>query len=725
MTKLVYNLKVKLLVLFIFDDSIIFMVKRKKTIIYVLMIFILALRIGYSSYTFNFKYNEWKNEKRIITVISIDKVEESSTTYVGIMGLDKVCFSVQDVDNKYSFGDKITVICSNYKISTLGNPYEFNYKRYLNSKGVVLRLNISKILSVQKSNNIIVNIRKRISDTLDYTLGKYSNLAKSLMYGDDVYLDETFKEKCRNIGIGHMMCVSGTHVMFLTLAFENITNTKKKSKYFLVINFVLICYFYIVSLFKLSLFRVLILSLLNMVLFKKNYFLKVFLCIYIMLVINPFYIFNAGVIFSFLSVISIRVFNPVISSYVKVKLKITNEYIVSNLSLSISSLILILPFQIYYFGIICPISILSNIVISSVLAILMRYIFYSFILIFVPFISQILLKLVFLLLNIFVVEVNIIDKINIFNISVPRINIWVIILYYFSLIIIMNKSRIAIVYLWKYRKVAKAIMDVIIVFFLLYTCLWYVHTMYFESYIVYFNVGQGNMCLIHKGATNIVVDCGSTRDKTASYILSSFLKAKNIQNIDLVLITHMHKDHMNGLEEIIEGGINVERVGYSLPCEKVEEYLRLKSYLKKKNVGIISIEQLDNIQLNDISIISFSPPKDSFLLDKDMLNANSTVYLVKEGGKNMLFMGDSTKITEKYLLDNFLVELNNIDIYQVSHHGSKTSSLEEFVFSINISNAVISSQKVIYGHPDSEVIDLFKKLKIKTYITEEKGAIIF
>ena len=55
MTKLVYNLKVKLLVLFIFDDSIIFMVKRKKTIIYVLMIFIIAFRIGYSSYTFNFK----------------------------------------------------------------------------------------------------------------------------------------------------------------------------------------------------------------------------------------------------------------------------------------------------------------------------------------------------------------------------------------------------------------------------------------------------------------------------------------------------------------------------------------------------------------------------------------------------------------------------------------------------------------------------------------------
>ena len=701
------------------------MIKRKKTNIYLLLFCILLFRTSFSFYTFNYKYKEWKNEKREITVINVKKVEGDSITYIGILGIDKVIFSVKDVDDIYSFGDKLAVICSNYSIERLGNPYEFNYKRYLNSQNIVLRLNILKVLSVDNSNNIIAIIRNKISNLLDENFGKYSGLVKSLMYGEDEYLEEDFKNKCRNIGIGHMLCVSGTHVMFLSFAFENILDNKKKSSKMTFLNIVLILYFYTISLFKISLLRVVIINILNYIIPKKNYYFKLFLCIYFLLVINPYYVFNIGVIFSFLSVISIRVFNPVISSFINVKLKINNEYLVSNISLSISSLVLIFPFQAYYFGVICPISILSNIVLSFVLSILMRFIFYSFILIFIPLVSNELFKAIYVLINMFVLEVNIIDKINIFNISVPRINVFIFIMYYLVLIILMYKSRIAIVYFWKYRRVAKYLMDGIIIFFVLYFSIWYVYTMYFDSYVVFFNVGQGNMCLIHKGVTNIIVDCGSTRDKTASYILSSFLKAKNIQNIDLVLITHMHKDHMNGLEEIIKGGINIKRVGYSLPCKNVEEYINLKQLLKKEKIGIICLSQLDNIRINSTNITCFTPPKDYYLKDKDMLNANSSVYLVKDKEKRLLFMGDSTKITEKYLLNNFISELKNIDIYQVSHHGSKTSSLKDFVTSINISNAVISSQEAIYGHPDDEVLELFKKLKITTYITEKKGAIIF
>ena len=701
------------------------MIKRKKTNIYLLLFFILLFRTSFSFYTFNYKYKEWKNEKREITIINVEKIEEDIVTYVGYLNIDKVCFSVKDVDNIYSFGDKITIICSNYINTNLGNPYEFNYKRYLNSQNIVLRINVSKVVNIQKNTNIIVKIRERIRSTLDSSLGDYSNIAKSLMYGDDIYLDESFKTKCKNIGIGHMMCISGAHVMFLSLAFENIIGNKRKNKYVLLLNILLILYFYIISLFELSLLRVVIISILNVLFPKKSYYYKLFLCIYIILLINPYYVFNVGLIFSILSIVSIRVFNPVISSFFKVKLKLKNEYFLSNISLSISSLVLIMPFQIYYFGIVCPISVFSNIVLSFVLSVLMQFIFYAFIFIFIPVISQIFLKIVFLLLHLFVLEVDFLDKINCFNISIPKINIWIFILYYCSLLVLMYKSKIAIVYFWKYRRVAKAIMDVIIVFSLLYTCLWYVYTMYFDSYVVFFNVGQGNMCLIHKGVTNIIVDCGSTRENLASYVLTSFLKAKNIDSIDLILITHMHKDHMNGIEGIIDSGINIKRVGYSLPCKNVEEYINLKQLLKKEKIGIICLSQLDNIRINSTNITCFTPPKDYYLKDKDMLNANSSVYLVKDKEKRLLFMGDSTKITEKYLLDNFFTELNNIDIYQVSHHGSKTSSLEEFVSSINISNAVISSQKAMYGHPDSEVIDLLKKLKIKMYITEEKGAIIF
>ena len=380
--------------LYNFSDNIIVMIKRKKTNIYLLLFFILLFRTSFSFYTFNYKYKEWKNEKREITVINVEKVEGDSITYIGILGIDKVIFSVKDVDDIYSFGDKIAVICSNYSIERLGNPYEFNYKRYLNSQNIALRINVSKVVNIQKNTNIIVKIRERIRSTLDSSLGDYSNIAKSLMYGDDIYLDESFKTKCKNIGIGHMMCISGAHVMFLSLAFENIIGDKRKNKYVLLLNILLILYFYIISLFELSLLRVVIICILNVLFPKKSYYFKLILCIYIILLINPYYVFNIGIIFSILSIVSIRVFNPVISSFFKVKLKLKNEYFLSNISLSISSLVLIMPFQIYYFGIVCPISVFSNIVLSFVLSVLMQFIFYAFIFIFISVISQIFLKIV-------------------------------------------------------------------------------------------------------------------------------------------------------------------------------------------------------------------------------------------------------------------------------------------------------------------------------------------
>ena len=382
-----------------FNGNILDMFK-KKIILVSIFILLLFFRITYSIYEFNYKYNEWKNIKKEITIISIDKIEKETIRYIGLIGRDKVIFNVKDVDNIYNFGDKITVMSSYYKNELLGNPYEFNYNRYLNSKNIVLSINVTKVLSVKKSSNIIVKLRKSINDNLDNYLGKYNNIIKSLMYGDDSLLDEEFSNKCRNIGIGHMMCVSGTHVYFLLSSIEKITD--KRGRVFTVLKIFILFYFYIISLFKLSLLRVIIMYIINLLFPKMKYYLRIVICMYVILIINPYYIFNIGIIFGFLSVISIRVFNPVILSFLKIKCGIKSNYLLSNMSMSLSSLVLIIPFQIYYFEMICPICIISNICLCFLFSFLMQFIFYSFIFLLIPFISDILLKVVYLLANVFV-----------------------------------------------------------------------------------------------------------------------------------------------------------------------------------------------------------------------------------------------------------------------------------------------------------------------------------
>ena len=158
--------------------------KTKRKLLLFILLVILCIRIIYSLYVFNYKYSEWKNMNVEITVFSVDNVKEEKIRYIGFLGRDKVIFTVKDVDNVYDFGDKITVISSYYKNEPLGNPYEFDYKRYINSKDIALRIDIVKILNIEKKENVVAVIRKRINDTIDNNLGKYSNIIKSLMYGD-------------------------------------------------------------------------------------------------------------------------------------------------------------------------------------------------------------------------------------------------------------------------------------------------------------------------------------------------------------------------------------------------------------------------------------------------------------------------------------------------------------------------------------------------------------
>lgn len=696
--------------------------RKKFRYLIIFIVLVIIFRIVQKSYIFNLLNNvEWKKENIEIRIVRIDSITEDKVIYVGVYDGNNYLVVLKKNEKKYSFGDKIFVLSSCYSISKAGNPYELDYLKYLNSRNIVGRIYVDKILSEKISSNILKTIRNSMDNVIDKNLGKFSPLVKSLMYGEDDYLDDTFKEKCKSIGIGHMMCVSGTHVLYLMMDLENVIKSRK-NKY---INIIILIYFYLISFFSISLLRVVLMYILSFAFSKLKYYFRLGITLVIILIINPYYIFNIGIIFSFLSVISIRVFNPVILSFINVKMKIINNYISSNIALSISSQILILPFEVYYFGKIYLISVISNLFLGITISFLMKFIFYLFIFLFIPIISNFFSLILYCVCSLFCTQIDILNLLNIFIIHLPKINIVIFILYYLSLFIIMYKSRICIVYFWKYRKKAKVLLDLVIIISLLYCSFWYIYTMYLDEYVIYFNVGQGNMCLVHKGVKNIVIDCGSTQDKNAASILNNYLKAKNIQNLDLVLITHMHADHMNGVGELVDLGVGVSRVGYSKPYTKVYECEKLEQKLKENNIGIMYLMQEDKICINDIAIYIVTPPKDLVIYDSDMLNANSTVYLLENNTKRYLFMGDSTKATEKYILDNYIEKVQNIDYYQVSHHGSKTSSLREFVESINVKNAIISCKEAVYGHPDNEVLDLFLSLNIQTYITEKVGAIIF
>ncbi len=88
-------------------------------------------------------------------------------------------------------------------------------------------------------------------------------------------------------------------------------------------------------------------------------------------------------------------------------------------------------------------------------------------------------------------------------------------------------------------------------------------------------------------------------------------------------------------------------------------------------------------------------------------------------------MGDATKETEEYILNKNINDLNSIDFYQVGHHGSKTSSKDDFIAKLNINTAIISAKKKVYNHPSEETLNTLFNHNISVKITEKDGAVKF
>lgn len=711
--------------------------RKNSKIIILIVLIILFIRIVYKTYIFNYKYTSWNNKKIVVDIYDIEKIQDEKIAYKVKYDKNYFLLTIKDVSAMYQIGDRLEIISSKYDIQKYNNPYEFDYKAYLNSNNIVSTIYCNKVLKCENGKNLILKyisyIRNNISQRLDKMLGiEYSNLIKSLMYGDDLNLDENLKEKFRDIGLGHVLCVSGSHVLCLIMSFEYIFKVQRKKH----LNVFILIYFYILSLFKISLFRPIFMYILSIVSKKITYSKKYLITLIIVLIVNPYYLLNIGIIFSFLTVLSIKIFYGLIKSWLDIRITSKNKvikYITESISITISSQILIIPFQIYYFQKLSLISIVSNIVVGWLLSIVLYFIFILYIFIFVPSISSFLASVCKLVLSLIIKIVEILFNINYFNIELPRPNLLILCLMYVVILIYLYKKLI-IVYFWNRRKqVTKAIVIINYICILL-IIVWNINTLYFQKYVIYFNVGQGNMALLHNNTKNILVDIGSTQESIAGNILVNFLNAKAIKRIDLVLLTHMHSDHVNGLGKLIENGIKIERVGFSISPKESEEYSNIQKIIRENNITTVKLAQKDKIIIDSINIDVLSPPNNSKISDTDVLNANSTVFLISNNNKNYLFMGDSTIKTEKYILENYinkvedkdiLDKLKDIYVYQVSHHGSNTSSYENFLSKINIKNAVISSKKSVYGHPNKEVLERLDNMNINTIITEKNGAIKF
>lgn len=732
----------------------------KSKVIYIFFILLILIK----GFLFNLKYLEDEYSKEYLLMVTEAKeVSENKVSYYVKMGndfTDKFILNIysnkyskekQDI-TKYSFytyGDIIKVKGKITKPKLLHNPGEFNYKLYFYSNKI--HGNIStydKAEKVEQELPIrekifkhIYDYKSNVTNLVNNAMGdKYGALATSLIYGEKSTLNPAYEEYFKNTGTSHLMSVSGSHIAYFMCILNIVLKTnKKQNKIKHIISILLVILYVIFAGGSVSVVRAGIMVITSIVCkmfnVKNNIKTSIGVALICILLDCPFTIFNVGMQLSFVAVIGIVLFKKYISNFFNKYIKEFNiksinkiiSVVLDSIAITISVQLLILPIQISSFNEIHFPLIIPNLLIGLISVPITIIGSVGVIISFIPKISN----YIFIFLKMFIIIIaKLLECLNIvsFKVSIVDIPIIVWVIYYiciFSLYITFKlKELIAsrtehkydLKKLVKYTKVINLILVVICIILIIF---FNVYSMYYSKYVYFFNVEQGDMSYIKYKNESIIVDIGSKKESLAFSVISNYFKSQNLSHVNIVIISHMHADHINGLEEFLKN-FKVELVIYAKPKEETIAYTNLKKILKENNVRYKQVKSNEKIQLENITIEVLLPDNNYF--KTDVVNSNSLICKIVVNRTNILYMGDAGKQAEEKLIMN-KYDLSNIHILKVGHHGSKTATSNEFVKKVNPVNAVISANKKYYGHPHEQTIENLQEYGTYIYLTEKHGAI--
>ncbi len=236
----------------------------------------------------------------------------------------------------------------------------------------------------------------------------------------------------------------------------------------------------------------------------------------------------------------------------------------------------------------------------------------------------------------------------------------------------------------------------------------------------YLDVGQGDAELIKTPAgQNILIDGGP--DSSVIRRLGENLAWWD-KKIDLMILTHPHDDHVTGSIDVLKR-YQVKQILYTGAVNNAPNYLSWLEQVRNKKIKMVIIDRPQTINLAENCQLQIIYPLTSFL-DRTMnnLNNSSIVMRLVYGQSSFLFLGDMEKEVEQELLANKTGV--GAEVLKVAHHGSDSSSNQDFLAAVKPEIAVIEVGKENdFGHPSLRVIKRLERVGAKIIRTDRDGTV--
>lgn len=642
-------------------------------------------------------------------LIDVDKISIDEVT----VKKDIDVYTYAPLTKDLKIGDYVNISGNLAYPETNKNPNAYNESLVYKTKGIDYKMFGSSvdILSSDSFMSKINNVHQAIFKIYDEILPpSESGILKAMILGEKQFLDDDIKTTYQEVGIYHILAISGLHIGILCVILNKIFSKFRHGKIFVIVILMCYCAFTGGSISTVRACIMCITVLLAGIFYRNDDFLcSICFSAILVLLANPYYLFDVGFLYSYTAVLSIALLGARIPTFFEMN-KVGNAFL-SSFFVCLS----LKPITAYYFYNFQTLDVILNLIILPFMSLLVFVGFMSTIVgVFSVTLAEFCIGTVYFILKFFTYISSLFNKFPLSNVIVGRPSIIFIVCFYIMLLCISYTFYDR----YKFYK-RKNFINFGILIFIICVSIFLIKPS--KLTVTMLDVGQGDSIVCEYGNISFLIDGGGERYyAVGDNIVLPYLNSRGITNLDFVFVSHIDTDHINGIIEIADS-IEIEKIFLPKTTSKDGKFIELSEVASENNIPMYYVEAGDSVYISDNFYIEILHPSVDFTRNDN--NENSIVCKMTYYETSILFTGDVEQYGEKFMLNNN-VDVS-ADILKVGHHGSKTSTTENFLNAVAPKIALIScKENNMYNHPSESVIESLENNEVDIYRTDLQDAIV-